>query len=370
MKKIFLSLIAVLAVYQFTYAQFILAPNGTDAYNTNSGNVGIGTTSPAALLHLNGPLNGTSSLSFGVPGSTGNLNVPVGSSPGGYNIDFYTYRDIAPTQIGARIRAERINGYQPNNALLQPMDLAFYTSYGVDQSYLSEKLRIKYNGNVGIGTISPSEVLDVNGNPVFGTSTERLSMGSGTLGFNRRVATGAIYDNTKFAYQFTHTGSSNGASDYLALQVYNPGGSSITPTALIINGSAQVGINTNYIPAGYQFAVNGSALATSITVQLRSSWPDYVFNKDYTLRSLTEVKTYIDQNHHLPEIPSAEQIAKDGLNLGGINTLLLKKVEELTLYTIASDKEIKDEKAVIQAQQAQIDLLINQVAKLSNEKIK
>jgi len=74
-------------------------------------------------------------------------------------------------------------------------------------------------------------------------------------------------------------------------------------------------------------------------VKLNNVWPDYVFKPTYQLPSLTEVKTYIDQNKHLPEIPSEQEIAKEGQNLGEMNKLLLKKVEELTLYLIENDRK-------------------------------
>ncbi|MGF7075120.1 hypothetical protein [Mucilaginibacter sp. 3215] len=100
-------------------------------------------------------------------------------------------------------------------------------------------------------------------------------------------------------------------------------------------------IGTQTMPSGYKLAVNGSAIVTSLTIKLNSNWPDYVFKPSYQLPSLTEVKTYIDQNQHLPEIPSADEIAKDGLNVGEMNKLLMKKVEELTLYLIEKDQQDK-----------------------------
>ena len=102
-----------------------------------------------------------------------------------------------------------------------------------------------------------------------------------------------------------------------------------------------VGIGTNDTK-GYKLGVNGSVIATSVTVKASGTWPDYVFKKDYRLPPLGEVKTYIDQNQHLPEVPSEAQVIKDGLNLGEMNKLLLKKVEELTLYMIEKDREIKE----------------------------
>lgn len=127
---------------------------------------GPGTT-PLSMLHLRMPANGASALNstltFGYPSDAGNTNVPIGGVSGGYNIDFNTWRDIQPSQIGARIRAERINNYSAGSALIQSMDLAFSTSNGGGPTGLTEKMRIKSNGNIGIGTANPQSLLSVSG---------------------------------------------------------------------------------------------------------------------------------------------------------------------------------------------------------------
>jgi hypothetical protein len=102
-----------------------------------------------------------------------------------------------------------------------------------------------------------------------------------------------------------------------------------------------VGIGTTDTK-GYMFGVNGKMIANSVTVKLYGNWADYVFRKDYRLPHLSTIKTYIDQNHHLPEIPSEKDIAESGINLGEMNKLLLKKVEELTLYVIEQNKNYED----------------------------
>lgn len=82
-----------------------------------------------------------------------------------------------------------------------------------------------------------------------------------------------------------------------------------------------------------KLSVNGNIRAHEIKVEI-ANWPDYVFEDNYTLRPLKEVKQFIDQYGHLPEIPRAAEIADEGLSVGQVNTLLMKKVEELTLYII------------------------------------
>jgi uncharacterized protein (DUF1499 family) len=76
-------------------------------------------------------------------------------------------------------------------------------------------------------------------------------------------------------------------------------------------------------------------------VKLQGAWPDYVFHDQYNLPSLNQVESFIKLNRHLPEIPSEAEIQKNGQNLGEMNSKLLKKVEELTLYLISQQKEIE-----------------------------
>jgi hypothetical protein len=101
-----------------------------------------------------------------------------------------------------------------------------------------------------------------------------------------------------------------------------------------------VGIGTNN-PGSFKLAVEGKIGAREINVLAGPGWPDYVFEKNYNLLTLPEVEDYINQNKHLPEVPAAKEMEKNGVNLGEMNMLLLKKVEELTLYVIEQEKRIK-----------------------------
>lgn len=102
------------------------------------------------------------------------------------------------------------------------------------------------SGNVGIGTTAPQDILDVNGNVVFGDGgAARLSLGSDSLGFNRQVATGDIYDTQEFAYQFQHWGSTTPGSDVLELQIYSPSGGQVANSVLAVTANKYVGIGTN-----------------------------------------------------------------------------------------------------------------------------
>lgn len=113
--------------------------------------------------------------------------------------------------------------------------------------------------------------------------------------------------------------------------------------SLILNrDSGQVGIGTFDIPEDYNLAVNGKMIIEEIHLLEKEYWPDYVFKKDYNLLSLSEVEEFIDQNGHLPNIPSAKEVEQDnGFKTGDMIKKLLEKVEELTLYTIEQQKLIE-----------------------------
>jgi len=136
---------------------------------------------------------------------------------------------------------------------------------------------------------------------------------------------------------------------------------------IVIDGAGRVGIGTTD-PKGYKLAVAGNIISESVTVKLQSQWPDYFFKSNYKLPSLTTVKAYIDKNQHLPDMPSETEVAKDGVNLGEMNKLLLKKVEELTLYLIQKDKQLSTERAVNHKQQQNISALSRRLSKIENKK--
>lgn len=106
------------------------------------------------------------------------------------------------------------------------------------------------------------------------------------------------------------------------------------------NIMGRVGIGTANPQA--DLAVEGNILAKQIKVKTDISVPDYVFEPDYNLKSLQELEEYVKINKHLPEMPSANEIGKKGLDVAEMNLLLLKKIEELTLHLIEKDKTIKE----------------------------
>jgi len=114
--------------------------------------------------------------------------------------------------------------------------------------------------------------------------------------------------------------------------------------SLTINSIGNVGIGS--LPNEHKLAIAGSIISEEVIVKLQSNWPDHVFNDDYQLPELVDVKQFIHENHHLEGIPSENEIQNNGINIASIQSKLLQKIEELTLYVIKQDEEInslKDE---------------------------
>lgn len=110
-------------------------------------------------------------------------------------------------------------------------------------------------------------------------------------------------------------------------------------TIIQANGGA-VGIGC-YDTKGYTLAVNGPMIATKVMVKLNADWPDFVFSEKHKIKTLPEIETYIKKNGHLEDVPTAKEVSAKGIDVGEMNTILLKKVEELTLLLIEQNKIIE-----------------------------
>jgi len=120
----------------------------------------------------------------------------------------------------------------------------------------------------------------------------------------------------------------------------NIGVSSATGRIIVNTNQMQIGTNSA-LPAGYKLGVGGKVICEELKVKLQSSvWPDYVFAADYKLASLKEVEKFIQQNKHLPNIPTASEIEKNGLEIGDMQKRMMEKIEELTLYIIDLQKQL------------------------------
>lgn len=135
-----------------------------------------------------------------------------------------------------------------------------------------------------------------------------------------------------------------------------------------LNGKVGVGgITTFPTTAGsanvsaYQLFVKGGILTEEVRVMLQSTWADYVFEEGYALPTLKEVESFINENGHLPNVPSAAQVAQDGIELGQIATIQQEKIEELTLYIIQQQKEIEEMKAQHQKDVEELKAMVKQL---------
>ena len=114
-----------------------------------------------------------------------------------------------------------------------------------------------------------------------------------------------------------------------------------------VNTVGKVGIGTTNPPE--ILTVKGNILCVEIKVIENVPESDFVFEEDYPLMSIKELEIYVKENHHLPEIPSSEEFKANGYNMNDMDDLLLRKVEELTLYIIASDKKMREMEKYIKA---------------------
>ncbi len=129
-----------------------------------------------------------------------------------------------------------------------------------------------------------------------------------------------------------------------------------TSESLLINNNGAIGIGLDPLDHfedftgewdQYKLYVNGGVMSTEIWVKLTTNWSDFVFEDNYKLRPLSEVEQFINDKGHLPEIPSAEQVAEEGINVGQMDAKLLQKIEELTLYVIEQQKQIEKQQQQI-----------------------
>lgn len=109
---------------------------------------------------------------------------------------------------------------------------------------------------------------------------------------------------------------------------------------MAITRNGNIGIGTTD-PGAFKLAVNGDIRAKRLKIE-QANWADFVFEPEYKLPSLAELETYIKANRHLPDVPSAKEVTKEGIDLGEMNKILLQKIEELTLHLIEQGKRISE----------------------------
>jgi len=224
-------------------------------------------------------------------------------------------------------------------------------------------------GNYGIGTQTPSEKLEIAngflkiGDSSFGTYEKSSPRNSANFGTDHHGS--LIVGSNVFIESFSTNLSRlkiaqshqtmAGAAIVIPGNYQNHQGSIIFHTSapavtqadkpfdnprMIINAAGNVGIGT--ISPQELLSVKGNIRAHQIKVET-TNWPDYVFNDDYQVPTLVETEKFIKENGHLPDVPKAEEVEKEGYSLNDMDKILLKKVEELTLILIDKDKQLKEQ---------------------------
>lgn len=256
-----------------------------------------------------------------------------------------------------------------------------------NSSSSSSLFTISNLGFVGIGTPNPNSGLEIakeNNTLVLGTGASYgWSNANGIIGFlGSGIAHGqmAFYPSKK-AFGFINSSAVGPADDYGDLswdrqfiniwandgvfkgnlitrfiatnndEINNTNGGNLylgfrtTGNTILQANGGNVAIGTSSLDPNYKLSVNGKIRATEIKVE--TGWADFVFEPKYKLRPLSEVERFIKENKHLPDIPSAKEVEKDGVSVGEMEAKLLQKIEELTLYLIEQNKVIESHKLEI-----------------------
>jgi len=222
------------------------------------------------------------------------------------------------------------------------LDIAWFGGIKMNaiQSFINLKSRygtvyISESGNVGINTENPNATMDVSGNIKT----------SGNINTSDIISDGTnswIFHTPDDQRKTLHIapGLGNGQFDWTKQTVFNNNGN---------------------------IAVNGKLEATEVRVT-QSPTADFVFEGAYDLPKLEDVERHIKEKKHLPEIASAKEMEKDGVNVGEFQIKLLQKIEELTLYSIEQNKQIKklsEENKILQKQSEKLTLLEEQLKSIT-----
>jgi hypothetical protein len=320
-KKAIISSLILLGCVVSINAQVVKGTVGTNG--ASGGGVGGGEPTGPAILYLG---NGMSMIGANSPIT--NLNVGIG-----------TNNPTEKLEVNGNIRANSIKGSFLTSTGSITCGGSIASAGMVQGASFSSTGNLNtasgfFTGNVGIGTTNPSnvqgwsKVLDV-----AGTDHSKILATANNATFKTGLFTHSSWQG---GGGFVGTESNH---TLFLIAGYDP------KMTILTNGN--VGVGTKNPDA--KLTVNGDIHASEVRVNTSIPVPDYVFTNDYKLKTLQEVENYIKENSHLPEIPSAKEIEKNGLFLAEMNMNLLKKVEEVTLYLIQQNKEIEELRAQVKA---------------------
>lgn len=348
----------------------------------NNGNVGIGTSSPGFKLHINSSDNqlmrftstngtwldfestnastGSRIWSIGHAGPSGNFGIALRDGVDDYRLIVDSNGNVG---MGTTSPSGSISSNQKGLHILD--DNVSYLS--LESTAGSGKKYTMYSstsGSLVFWDASSSKargIIDINGNWGIGSTSpeEKLHVENGALQFYN---VGPDLDNV----DIIKIGESTVANEFSIQGMFQGVGetgnaikfrSMWNDNLLTIKGNGQIGIGT-FETGTHKLAVEGTIGAREIKVEA-SGWSDFVFEKGYTLRTLEEVEQHINDNGHLPEIPNENEVMESGINLGEMDAKLLQKIEELTLYMIQMNKDMTDLKAKNKKLEEQVSTLEN-----------
>lgn len=307
------------------------APVGGDIYYMG-GNVGVGITSPFAKVQIVG--TDQEMLRIGEVDSPGDyLRIINGTGRVNEFVPFLEGRKSSDNRealiLAGSIPASMDNG---TNAVLRfdarqldgpvAMRPLFHWT-----NYSDIKMTLSANGNLGIGVTAPGEKLEVNG-AIRLKPTEPVYFLGGSSDPNYLIQSGEWDDGMKYKHWTSHQFFTNGQEK---IRISKEGN-------LLIGKTSQT--NT-----AYRLDVAGSVRTNEIVVNTTGA--DYVFETGYKLKGLREVESFIRENGHLPGIPTAKDMQENGMSVGELNTKLLEKVEELTLYLIQQEEKLQEQQKMI-----------------------
>jgi hypothetical protein len=249
-------------------------------------------------------------------------NVFVGDTV--YTQDIYAPFSFQPVRIGAGqdilVKIDGANGGYAS--AFKIMNGNGVDCFGADEFGNARTYGNQYiDDNLGVGTTSPTQKLDVdNGNLVVqGTNSFQTSGDAGI------VYLGGVHHYIKGEYGYGVKIGTYAVGDALVIKEI----------------SGNVGIGTTAPAAGYKLSVDGKIIGEELRIQNATNWPDYVFQEDYRLMPLDELQNAIQLNGHLPNIPPADVVEREGIAVGEMQKKMMEKIEELTLYTIAQEQAIR-----------------------------
>lgn len=320
----------------------------------NSGNVGIGTGNPLTNVHIKNYTSGASTLLIQRKGYVGGSGGEAGAELGRI-----LFKNDHNNNYGAMIKGViGSNGWASHGAL------DFYTSSGGTYNFA---MRIDDNNQIGVGTSTPRSLLHLNETTSSISTPLSIANSNGNNGdfTGIRFKSNAGSSNTKFkgGILFERTsGNGRGSLHFLTNNLDNTSNVGLDDIRLSILRNGMVGIGTKN--PDELLTVKGKIHSEEVIVDLSVPGPDYVFEEDYDLPSLTEIEAFIKANKHLPEVPSAKEMEENGIVLGKMNMLLLKKIEELTLHTINQQKELNTQK---ENYEETITMLLKRIEALENK---